>query len=97
MLRRVKEPGGTKRTDHWRIGALSIGILSIGILSIGILSIGILNIGILNIGILKMSALTIARMTASDSVWMRLWPNNHVYGLIMVLLTRDGVVFRSLS
>ncbi len=77
MLRRVKEPGGTKRTDHWRIGALSIGIL--------------------NIGILKMSALTIARMTASDSVWMRLWPNNHVYGLIMVLLTRDGVVFRSLS
>ncbi|AJJ65821.1 hypothetical protein M484_524 [Yersinia pestis 8787] len=82
MLRRVKEPGGTKRTDHWRIGALSIGILSIGIL---------------NIGILKMSALTIARMTASDSVWMRLWPNNHVYGLIMVLLTRDGVVFRSLS
>lgn len=57
MLRRVKEPGGTKRTDHWRIGALSIGILSIGIL---------------NIGILKMSALTIARMTASDSVWMRL-------------------------
>ncbi len=82
MLRRVKEPGGTKRTDHWRIGALSIGIL---------------NIGILNIGILKMSALTIARMTASDSVWMRLWPNNHVYGLIMVLLTRDGVVFRSLS
>ncbi len=87
MLRRVKEPGGTKRTDHWRIGALSIGILNIGIL----------NIGILNIGILKMSALTIARMTASDSVWMRLWPNNHVYGLIMVLLTRDGVVFRSLS
>ncbi|CNC90275.1 Uncharacterised protein [Yersinia pseudotuberculosis] len=82
MLRRVKEPGGTKRTDHWRIGALAIGILSIGIL---------------NIGILKMSALTIARMTASDSVWMRLWPNNHVYGLIMVLLTRDGVVFRSLS
>lgn len=82
MLRRVKEPGGTKRTDHWRIGALSIGILSIGIL---------------NIGILKMSALTIARMTASDSVWMRLWPNNRVYGLIMVLLTRDGVVFRSLS
>ncbi len=77
MLRRVKEPGGTKRTDHWRIGALSIGIL--------------------NIGILKMSALTIARMTASDSVWMRLWPNNRVYGLIMVLLTRDGVVFRSLS
>ncbi|CNH03397.1 Uncharacterised protein [Yersinia pseudotuberculosis] len=72
MLRRVKEPGGTKRTDHWRIG-------------------------ILNIGILKMSALTIARMTASDSVWMRLWPNNRVYGLIMVLLTRDGVVFRSLS
>ncbi|CNK79298.1 Uncharacterised protein [Yersinia pseudotuberculosis] len=77
MLRRVKEPGGTKRTNHWRIGALSIGIL--------------------NIGILKMSALTIARMTASDSVWMRLWPNNRVYGLIMVLLTRDGVVFRSLS
>ncbi|MDL1773303.1 hypothetical protein PSW23_04600 [Yersinia pestis] len=23
MLRRVKEPGGTKRTDHWRIGALA--------------------------------------------------------------------------
>ncbi|CNK60786.1 Uncharacterised protein [Yersinia pseudotuberculosis] len=85
MLRRVKEPGGTKRTDHWRIGALAHW------------RIGALSIGILNIGILKMSALTIARMTASDSVWMRLWPNNHVYGLIMVLLTRDGVVFRSLS
>lgn len=80
MLRRVEEPGGTKCTDHWRIGVLAYW-----------------RIGLLAIGILNIDALTIARMTASDSIWMRLWPNNRVYGLIMVLLTREGVVLRSLS